>query len=109
MYELDFNMFKGIIRNIKAEEEKNRRLTDILIDQSTGLCDIGHETRQNLIELVAKMLNDTDGLLEWWLYDDIAEVKDKLIKIDNVEYNVTDIKDLYHFLKGEYNLVKIHK
>ena len=103
-FEIDFEMFKNIINSIQKDREDSEVLTKTLIRHSVGIVDYTSEIVGNLVYMLKNAMNDTGDLIDWWLYESV----DKIVKVDNVAYDITDIKDLYHMLKGEYNKVKTY-
>ena len=42
-------------------------------------------------------------MISWWLYENV----DKIITWNNIKYDLTNIEDLYFWLKKDYNKIKI--
>ena len=69
---ITLDLFKKAISTIQKLEEDNKKLSDILInDSSCGFCDFGGELIQTFLDVLHADFNmfDEDPILEWWLYE----------------------------------------
>ena len=53
-----------------------------------------------------RIFKDDNGDIEWWLYDSEAG---KFVWWHDYKYDLTEIKDLYYWLKKDYDKVKKEK
>lgn len=96
--------FKEVFKIVKDFEGDQDKLTKILLKDTYGFVDFGFP----ISSLVFKLLNnifaceDVD-LFEWWLYENVEKI---ITFPDGTKYDVTDIKDLYYYARGEYGKVK---
>ena len=108
---ITLDLFKKAINTIQKLEEDNKKLSDILInDSSCGFCDFGGELIQTFLDVLHADFNmfDEDPILEWWLYE--VDDGDKHIweYIDNgaIVYDLNNVEDLYYYMCNKFNKVK---
>lgn len=95
--------FEEILNHIKKNEEDNRNLTDILVSSDcTGFTMFGSDLVHDIVILLSKIFNDEHDFISWWLWDS----PNHFVWWEGKKYDLTEVKDLYYWLKGEYDLVK---
>jgi len=99
--------FEEVFKIVKQFEEDQDKLTEILLKDTNGFVNFGFPIADLVLRLLNKVFNiDDPDLFSWWLYEDV----DKIITFsDKTKYDVTNIKDLYFYAKGECNKVKQSK
>ena len=103
---LTLEEFEEILEHINKNDKDNETLTKILVsDDCTGFTSFGDELVRDVIKLLAKVIKNpyTEKELDWWLYEDV----EKIVEYKDKKYNLTEVKDLYYWLKEEYNNVKV--
>ena len=106
---ITLQQFKDIFLHVETLEEKNQKLTDIMVcKDSCGWIDYS----ENIIDDIFLLLYDTfnipkeDGLFEWWWYDSrdgnkyIYEKSSK-----NVKYNLNSLDNLYLYARRSYDTI----
>ena len=107
---ISLDLFKSIISHIKQQEEKDEKLTKLLIDPDfTGWISTADNLIDDLVKLLEYELGDKYEYISWWLYD-ISDGK-KFVYEDfkddkQVRYNLNDLKDLYNYIIGDLEAVK---
>lgn len=107
---ISLDLFKSIVSHIKQQEEKDEKLTKLLIDpEFTGWVSTANDLIDDLVKLLEYELGDKYEYVSWWLYD-IAD-GDKFVYEDfkddkQVRYNLNDLKDLYNYIIGDLEAVK---
>lgn len=96
--------FKEVFKIIKEFESDNDKLTKILLKDTYGFVDYGFPIVDLVLRLLNKVFNiDDPDLFSWWLYENV----EKIISMPNgVKYDITEISDLYHYAKEEFDKVK---
>lgn len=105
MPQINFKTFKRIIKTIQLFNKDCHKLTKTLLKDTYGFVDFGFNIENEIVELLKLNLNDKDDIIGWWLYEDVK----KIIYGKTINYDLTDIKDLYYFLIGELDKVKNYK
>lgn len=104
---ITLEIFEKIIKDIQKHDENNEILTDILIgDENYGWVSHGNIIVNDLIKLMQRIFKDDNDDINWWLYDSEAG---KFIWWHGYKYDLTEIKDLYYWLKKDYDKVKKEK
>ena len=104
---ITLEQFKKIFKHIKDLEERNDKLTDLLVDKECcGWISHGTMLTDDILDLLTCIfkLDLDDDLFSWWLYD-ISEDK-KFIYHNNIKYNLNSLDDLYYYAKNELDKVK---
>ena len=107
---ISLDLFKNIISHIKQQEEKDEKLTKLLIDPDfTGWISTANDLIDDLVKLLEYELGDKYEYISWWLYD-ISD-GNKFVYEDfkddkQVRYNLNDLKDLYNYIIGDLEAVK---
>jgi hypothetical protein len=107
---ISLDLFKSIISHIKQQEEKDEKLTKLLIDSDfTGWISTANGLIDDLVKLLEYELGDKYEYISWWLYD-ISD-GNKFVYEDfkddkQVRYNLNDLKDLYNYIIGDLEAVK---
>lgn len=107
---ISLDLFKSIVSHIKQQEEKDEKLTKLLIDpEFTGWISTANDLIDDLVKLLEYELGDKYEYISWWLYD-IAD-GNKFVYEDfkddkQVRYNLNDLKDLYNYIIGDLEAVK---
>lgn len=107
---ISLDLFKSIISHIKQQEEKDEKLTKLLIDPDfTGWISTANGLIDDLVKLLEYELGDKYEYISWWLYD-ISD-GNKFVYEDfkddkQVRYNLNDLKDLYNYIIGDLEAVK---
>lgn len=105
---ITLQQFKDILLHVETLEEKNKKLTDIMVcKDSGGWIDYS----ENIIDDIFVLLYDTfnipreNGLFEWWWYD--ARDGNKYIYelSKNVKYNLNSLDNLYLYARGSYDTI----
>ena len=110
VYMISLDLFKSIITHIEQQEEKDKRLTELLIDpEFTGWISTANDLIDDLVKLLEYELGDKYEYISWWLYD-IAD-GNKFVYEDfkddkQIRYNLNDLKDLYNYIIGDLEAVK---
>lgn len=110
VYMISLDLFKSIITHIEQQEEKDKRLTELLIDPDfTGWVSTANDLIDDLVKLLEYELGDKYEYISWWLYD-ISD-GNKFVYEDfkddkQVRYNLNDLKDLYNYIIGDLEAVK---
>ena len=104
-------LFIKAINTIQKLENDNKKLSDILIgDSSCGFCDFGDELIETFLDVLHADFEmfDEDPILEWWLYE--VDDGDKHIweYTDDgaIVYDLNDIEDLYYYMRKDFSKVK---
>ena len=97
---LTLEEFKKAIEIIQAHEIDNEALTKIMLKYSIGVIDYGSGIAGLCVKLLAKVMNDKDEWIEWWLYEG-----GKKVRFNNKEYTVSTVEDLYYTILGEYDKI----
>ena len=110
VYMISLDLFKSIIAHIKQQEEKDEKLTKLLIDPDfTGWISTANDLIDDLVKLLEYELSDKYEYISWWLYDitDGNKFVYEDFKDDKqVRYNLNDLKDLYNYIIGDLEAVK---
>lgn len=107
---ISLDLFKSIISHIKQQEEKDEKLTKLLIDPSfKGWVSTANDLIDDLVKLLEYELGDKYEYISWWLYD-ITD-GNKFVYEDfkdnkQIRYNLNDLKDLYNYTTGDLEAVK---
>lgn len=107
---ISLDLFKSIISHIKQQEEKDEKLTKLLIDPDfTGWISTANDLIDDLVKLLEYELGDKYEYISWWLYD-ITDGH-KFIYEDfkdnkQIRYNLNDLEDLYNYIIGDLEAVK---
>lgn len=96
--------FKEVFKILKDFESDNDKLTKILLKDTYGFVDFGFPIADLVLRLLNKVFElDDPDLFSWWLYEKV----DKIITFPNgIKYDITNVKDLYYYAKGEFDKVK---
>lgn len=107
---ISLDLFKSIVTHIKQQEEKDKKLTELLIDPDfTGWVSTANDLIDDLVKLLEYELGDKYEYISWWLYDitDGNKFVYEDFKDDKqVRYNLNDLKDLYNYIIGDLEAVK---
>lgn len=107
---ISLDLFKSIVSHIKQQEEKDEKLTKLLVDPDfTGWISTANDLIDDLVKLLEYELGDKYEYISWWLYD-ISD-GNKFVYEDfkddkQVRYNLNDLKDLYNYIIGDLEAVK---
>lgn len=107
---ISLDLFKSIISHIKQQEEKDEKLTKLLIDpEFTGWISTANDLIDDLVKLLEYELGDKYECISWWLYD-ISD-GNKFVYEDfeddkQIRFNLNDLKDLYYYITGDLEAVK---
>lgn len=107
---ISLDLFKSIISHIKQQEEKDEKLTKLLIDPDfTGWISTANDLIDDLVKLLEYELGDKYECISWWLYD-ISD-GNKFVYEDfednkQIRFNLNDLKDLYYYVIGDLEAVK---
>jgi len=107
---ISLDLFKSIISHIKQQEEKDEKLTKLLIDPDfTGWISTANDLIDDLVKLLEYELGDKYEYISWWLYD-ISD-GNKFVYEDfkddkQVRYNLNSPEDLYYYVIGDLEAVK---
>lgn len=100
---LTLEEFEKILLDIKKNEKDNKKLTDILVsDECTGFTSFGDKLVHDIIKLLSKIFGDEYDNISWWLW----ETDDHFVWWKDKKYDLTEVKDLYYWLRKEYDKVK---
>ena len=107
---ISLDLFKSIISHIKQQEEKDEKLTKLLIDPDfTGWISTANDLIDDLVKLLEYELGDKYEYISWWLYD-ISDgnkfVYEDIDEDKQIRYNLNDLKDLYNYVVGDLEAVK---
>lgn len=107
---ISLDLFKSIISHIKQQEEKDEKLTKLLIDPDfTGWISTANNLIDDLVKLLEYELGDKYEYISWWLYD-ISDgnkfVYENFKDDKQVRYNLNDLEDLYYYIIGDLEAVK---
>lgn len=107
---ISLDLFRSIISHIKQQEEKDEKLTKLLIDPDfTGWISTANGLIDDLVKLLEYELGDKYEYISWWLYD-ISDgnkfVYEDFKNDKQVRYNLNDLKDLYNYIIGDLEAVK---
>lgn len=107
---ISLDLFRSIISHIKQQEEKDEKLTKLLIDPDfTGWISTANDLIDDLVKLLEYELGDKYEYISWWLYD-ISDgnkfVYEDFKEGKQVRYNLNDLKDLYNYIIGDLEAVK---
>lgn len=102
---ITLELFKKIIGDIKKQEEKDDKLTELLVcPECTGWINSAEDLISDLIQLLQFELKDEWDTIEWWLYD-ISD-GNRFSYDNNIKYDLNELDDLYYYLIGELDKVK---
>lgn len=99
--------FKKIFEHIQELNERNDKLTDLLVDKDCcGWITHGSILTDDIFDLLTCIFNlePDDDLFSRWLYD-ISENK-KFVYHDTIKYDLSSLDDLYYYAKNELDKVK---
>ena len=107
---ISLDLFKSIVSHIKQQEEKDEKLTKLLIDpEFTGWISTANDLIDDLVKLLEYELGDKYEYISWWLYD-ISDgnkfVYEDFKEDKQVRYNLNDLEDLYNYIIGDLEAVK---
>lgn len=107
---ISLDLFKSIISHIKQQEEKDEKLTKLLIDSDfTGWISTANDLIDDLVKLLEYEFGDKYEYISWWLYD-ISDgnkfVYEDFKEGKQVRYNLNDLEDLYYYIIGDLEAVK---
>ena len=104
---ITLEIFEKIIKDIQKHDKENEILSDILIgNENYGWVSHGNIIVNDLIKLMQRIFKDDNDDINWWLYDSEAG---KFVWWHDYKYDLTEIKDLYYWLKKDYDKVKKEK
>lgn len=92
---ISFELFEKCMKTLEEYVEKDRKLLE-LVGEGIGTysCDL----EKVIVELLENEFEDT-SLIEWWIYDcDFGQDHATCWDSEDVEYDVSGIKDFYYFL-----------
>ena len=107
---ISLDLFKSIISHIKQQEEKDEKLTKLLIDPDfNGWISTANDLIDDLVKLLEYELGDKYEYISWWLYD--VSDGNKFVYEDfkddkQVRYNLNLPEDLYYYVTGDLEAVK---
>ena len=107
---ISLELFENIISHIKQQEEKDEKLTKLLIDQDfNGWISTANDLIDDLIKLLEYELGDKYETISWWLYD-IGD-GDKYVYEDfkedkQVRFDLNSLEDLYYYITEDFEKVK---
>lgn len=107
---ISLDLFKSIIGHIKQQEEKDEKLTKLLIDpEFTGWVSTANDLIDDLVKLLEYELGDKYEYISWWLYD-ISDgnkfVYEDFKEDKQVRFNLNSPEDLYYYITGDLEAVK---
>ena len=101
---ISLDEFKEVMEIVKEFDKAQETLTKVLIKENTGFVDFGFPLQGLIFRLLKEIFNIEDpDLLEWWLYEDVEKI---IYYPDGLKYDLTNIKDLYYYIKGDFDKVK---
>lgn len=107
---ISLDLFKSVIGHIYQQEEKDKKLTELLIDPDfTGWISTANDLIDDLINLLEYELGDKYETVSWWIYDISDGKKFVYEDIDEdkqVEFNLNSLDDLYYYIIGDLEMVK---
>ena len=107
---ISLNLFVKIIQDIQRQEEKDDKLTKLLVcPDCTGWINSAEDLISDLVELLQFELGDKYECVSWWLYDISDNNKFVYEDIDDtreVKYDLNDLKDLYYYIIKDFKNVK---
>ena len=111
---ITLDLFKKAINTIQKLEEDNKKLSNILIgDSSCGFCDFGGELIQTFLNVLHADFEmfDEDPILEWWLYETNADNTDSRCIWEYTDegaivYDLNHLDDLYYYMCKDFSKVK---
>ena len=107
---ISLDLFKSVIGHIYQQEEKDKKLTELLIDPDfTGWISTANDLIDDLINLLEYELGDKYETVSWWIYDISDGKKFVYEDIDEdkqVEFNLNNLDDLYYYIIGDLEMVK---
>lgn len=107
---INLETFKKIMKDIELQEEKDDKLTKLLVNDSCyGWISTANVLIDNLLLLLKENLNDEYDYISWWLYDTSEQQRHVYESIDEKTECVMDlnnIEDLYYYIIGEHEKVK---
>ena len=105
---ITLQQFKDILLHVETLEEKNKKLTDIMVcKDSGGWIDYS----ENIIDDIFLLLYDTfnipreNELFEWWWYDAKDGNKYVYEPSKNVKYNLNSLDNLYFYARRSYDTI----
>ncbi len=107
---ISLDLFKSVVGHIYQQEEKDKKLTELLIDPDfTGWISTANDLIDDLINLLEYELGDKYETVSWWIYDISDGKKFVYEDIDEdkqVEFNLNSLDDLYYYIIGDLEMVK---
>lgn len=102
--------FVKYLTDIEELEEKNRKLTELLVCRgSIGWVSVGDKIINDVIQLIYKSMNlENDDTLEWYLYECMNDNKFCYDTWNGATYkfDLRDKKDLYNFMLHNYSEIQ---
>lgn len=106
---ISLELFKKIILDIEKHEDRDNKLTELLVDNGcTGWISTANEIINDLVKLLQIELGDKYEMIEWWLYDVSDGHKFVYESINDTTECVMDLNDLdnlYYYITGEHENV----
>lgn len=103
--------FVKYIKHIETQLDKDDKLSDLLVcEDTTGWVSTAPYLVDDIIELIASSLEDSDEWISWWLWEmDDARTNNKVwCDWNEVSYKFTiaDEEDLYYLIVGDLEKIK---
>lgn len=107
---ISLDLFENIIGHIKQQEEKDKKLTELLIDpEFTGWISTANDLIDDLVKLLEYELGDKYEYISWWLYD-ITDgnkfVYEDFKEDKQVRFDLNSLEDLYYYITEDFEKVK---
>lgn len=88
-----------MIKAIQEQDEIDKKVGKAfeLISDSWVLFNTANKKHAALMELLRVVTGDTEGWIEWWLYEDV----DKVVSYDGKQVKLSTVEKLYDFLADD--------
>ena len=105
-----FNKYLSAIHKAFIVEDKNNKAISVILDDSEECknnISIQNKFISITLALLKELCNDTEDWIEYFIFEKhFGKRKDLIVKIQEEEYKLETIEDLYNLLLIRYNQIK---
>lgn len=97
---INFELFEKTINVIKEQEDKDKKIQDLMCD---GIITYSCDITSVCVKLLESSFNDDDEWVSWWIWDcDYGQKRarywPKGFDVNEEGIDISNIKDFYNFL-----------
>jgi len=103
MNKLTAQEFAGEINKIKlfmAEQDKLDLAIKIISPSGTGVVEFGSEFLMDYIKLLAKVVGDNYGWIEWYIFENDFGLNKYVVTIDSIDIEITNAEELLNVIQN---------